>query len=160
MGGTCFSTAPRLAARSLPCKTDGFTLARAPGFTAIAVLAVALGIGANSSIFTFINAYLLRPLPHPDSDRMVILAFISQPDKRVLRDATSDDLAAWQRHARSFEDLVPFRFAVFNFSGAERPEVVRGIAASASLSRMLRVTPQLGRTFLPEEDRAGGPRSS
>ena len=133
-------------------------LLKNPGFTAVAVLTLALGIGANSAIFSVINAVLLRPLPFPSSERLVK---ISQTNPRANRwgDWVSyPDFLDWRQQNTTFEEVGAFRSWSFNLTGRDRPEAVRGVYVSASLFTVLKQEALLGRTFLPEEDQPGGNR--
>jgi predicted permease len=124
------------------------TLRKNPGFTAIAMLALALGIGANTAMFSVVNGVLLRPLAYPDPDRL-LMVFDSQTS------VAYPDFLDWRRQSRSFTDMGTFRSDDFNFTGAGQPEQVSGEFVSASLFPVLGVAPFLGRNFLPEEDRQG-----
>ena len=122
------------------------TLRKNPGFTAIAMLALGLGIGANTAIFSVVNGVLLQPLSYPDPDRLLMI-FDSQSS------VAYPDYLDWRRQSRSFTDMGTFRSGDFNFTGAGQPEQVSGEYVSASLFPVLGVAPFLGRNFLPEEDR-------
>ena len=122
------------------------TLRKNPGFTAVAMLALALGIGANTAIFSVVNGVLLRPLAYPDADRLLMI-FDSQSS------VAYPDFLDWRRESRSFTDMGTFRSDDFNFTGAGQPEQVSGEYVSASVFPVLGVAPFLGRNFLPEEDR-------
>jgi len=124
------------------------TLRKNPGFTAIAMLALALGIGANTAIFSVVNGVLLRPLAYPDPGRLVMV-FDSQTS------VAYPDFLDWRRESQFFTDMGTFRSGDFNFTGAGQPEQVSGEYVSASLFPVLGVAPFLGRGFLPEEDRQG-----
>ena len=131
-------------------------LAKRPGFTLIAVLALALGIGANSAIFSVVNAVLLRPLPFKDSDRLVWFYEI-QPklDRAPFSPA---DFLDFQSQNSSFEELTSFRTMGFSLTGGDQPERIRGAIVSANFFSTLRAEPVEGRAFLPEEGQAGAPR--
>ncbi len=124
------------------------TLRKNPGFTAIAMLALALGIGANTAIFSVVNGVLLQPLSYPDPGRLLMI-FDSQSS------VAYPDFLDWRRESRFFTDMGTFRSDDFNFTGAGQPEQVSGEYVSASLFPVLGVTPSLGRNFRPEEDRQG-----
>ncbi len=133
------------------------TLRKNPGFTAVAVLALALGIGANTAIFSVVSGILLHPLPFSDPARLLVV-FESSPEFRQLSISYPNYLD-WRRDNRSFIDLGAARTDDFNFTGTGEPEQVRGQYVSASFFPILGVTPLLGRTFLPQEDRQGAPCS-
>ena len=132
-------------------------IARHSGFAAIAVLTLALGIGASAAIFSIVNAVLLRPLPLEEPDRLVRL-FTITPGGRPF-DLSAGKFHSWQRESKSFERMAAFSCCGvrdFALTGAATPHVVTGIAVSAEFFDVLRARPALGRTFGPEDDRPGG----
>ncbi len=132
---------------------------KSPGFTAVAVLALALGIGANSAIFTLVNSVLLRPLPYPESERLFLV--VRQYRASRTETVSLPKIDYWRTHNRVFDRLTAFDVigAGYNLSGAEgEPERVRGVRVSAEFFRVVGVSPVLGRGFLPEEDLPGGRR--
>jgi putative ABC transport system permease protein len=128
-------------------------LSKSPAFTAVAVITLALGIGANTAIFSVVNGVLLRPLSFPDSDRLMLI-FETTPEFSQNSVAYLNYLD-WRKENRSFTDMGTFRGDDFNFTGAGEPEHLKGKYVSASLFPVLGVSPILGRNFLPEEDRQG-----
>ncbi|MHB8654162.1 MAG: ADOP family duplicated permease [Terriglobia bacterium] len=134
-------------------------LCRNPGFTAVAIITLALGIGANTAIFSVINAVLLRPLPYPDSDRLVML-WERNPARGVEQEkATGPDFIDWRRQNHVFESIAGWLGSEeFNLASPSGVEKVKGVYASSDLFSVLGVKPQLGRTFLPEEDQWQGNR--
>ena len=129
-------------------------LGKSPGFTAVAVLTLALGIGANTTIFTAVNAILLRPLPYPQPDRLVeILEATRQESPSVV---AYPDFLDWQQQTKGFADMAAYQLATFNLTGADEPERVPGLRITANFFRTLGVKPALGRDFLAEEDEPGG----
>lgn len=132
-------------------------LARNPGFTSVAVLALALGIGANTAIFSMVNAYLLRPLPFPQPER---LALVSQThrEQNLSGSTAFPDYLDWRAQNQVFEDIAALSSTNFNLTGIDEPERIYGIRASVSLFSVVGMKPVLGRGFLPEEDRPGGER--
>jgi putative ABC transport system permease protein len=133
-------------------------LLKNPGFTAVAVLTLALGIGANTALFSVVNGVLLRPLPFHEQDRLVTL-WESNPARGVeQRNVSPPNFADWQAQSSTFEEMAYWTGpSDFNLVTEDSPEKVRESYASSSLFRVLRVEPQLGRGFLPEEDREKGP---
>jgi putative ABC transport system permease protein len=129
-------------------------LAKSPGFATVAVLAMALGIGANTSMFTFVNAYLLRALPIPEPDRLIL---ISHSRQGSLATAPYPDLEDWRAQSRSFTGIAAYQNATFSLTGDGEPERYRGARVSAEYFRILGISPALGRDFRAEEDAAGGP---
>jgi predicted permease len=129
------------------------TLRKNPGFTAIAMLALALGIGANTAIFSVVNGVLLQPLAYPDADRL--LRIYETTPKYGGSSVAYPNFLDWRRESRSFTDMGAIRDDDFNFTGAGQPEQVSGEYVSASFFPVLGVTPFLGRSFRPEEDRQG-----
>jgi putative ABC transport system permease protein len=140
----------------------GRVLRKNPGFTLVAVLALALGIGANSAIFSVVYGVLLRPLPFPDADRLALVYMHFSPQNMEHGNISIADFLDWRAQNRSFEE--PALFAVagvaqlrrFDITGAGEPEQVRGSAVTAGFFPALRVNARLGRLFLPGEDAAGG----
>jgi putative ABC transport system permease protein len=129
-------------------------LARNPGFTAVAVLTLALGIGVNTAIFSVINAVLLRPLPFHDPDRLVQLWESEYGSGRY--ELTGRDYLEWQAQTQSLEETSLYRYwPSFNASGAGEPEQARAIKTQANFFSLLGVAPLLGRTFQRGEDQAG-----
>jgi putative ABC transport system permease protein len=127
-----------------------------PGFTAIAVLTLALGIGANTAIFSVVNAVLIRPLPYRDPGRLV---YISEfwPNETNVRTTPSPDFANWSEHDQLFDGLAAYGGgAEFNLTSAGEPERVHGARVTADFFNVLGVQPYLGRSFLRDEDRPGG----
>jgi len=133
------------------------TLARNPGFAAVAILTLALGIGANTAIFTVFNGILLHPLPYPQPGRLVAIEEIVP--KFVSFGATLPANAwhfrEWRKQNRSFEGLALVSGLTFTLTSAGEPERVNGARVSASLFPMLGIQAALGRTFLEEEDQPG-----
>ena len=129
------------------------TLRKNPGFATVAMLTLALGIGANTAIFSVVNGVLLRPLAYPDPDRLVTI-YESTAEFNQASVAYPNYLD-WRRESSSFTDMGAFRYDDFNFTGAGQPEQVSGEYVSASVFPVLGVAPFLGRSFRPEEDRQG-----
>ena len=130
------------------------TLRKAPRFTAVAMLALALGIGANTAVFSVVNGVLLQPLEYPDPDRLLKI-FETTPEFGTTTAVAYPNYLDWRRESRSFSDMGAFRHDDFNFTGAGEPERLSGEYVSASLFPVLGVTPFLGRNFQPEDDRTG-----
>jgi putative ABC transport system permease protein len=132
-------------------------LRKSPGFTFVAVLTLALGIGANTAIFSVIHAALLRPLPYPEADRIAILteSDANQPQISV----SFPDYLDWKRDNMGFEEIAVSRRESFNLSGLEgrAPEQISGAIVTANFFKVIGLMPQLGRVFTAEEDRVGGP---
>jgi putative ABC transport system permease protein len=134
------------------------TLGKAPGFAAIAILTLALGIGANTAIFSYVNAWLIKPLPYPQSDRMMI--FLSHDTKKggTGDSVTSTaDFCDYQAQNSSFEELVPYTGWYFNLTGDGPPDRILGGLVGWNFFQALGAHPLLGRTFLQTE---GLPASS
>jgi len=129
-------------------------LAKNPGFTVVAVLTLALGIGANTAIFSVVNGVLLAPLPYPGASRLVSV-YQKTADGNYNAFSTPNFLA-WRDQTRSFEEFGALRPAAFTLSGGDKPERIIGADASAGIFRVFGVNPILGRTFLAEEDQPGG----
>src|SRR5947199_7035672 len=130
------------------------TLAKAPGLSVVAVIALALGIGANTAMFSIVNTVLLRPLPYAEPDRLVQL-YTSMPQFREAS-VSYPNFLDWQQRSRSFDSMAAYRGDTFNLTGEVTPERLRGEMASADIFVTLGVKPILGRTFTAGEDRKGG----
>src|SRR3989442_10309986 len=128
-------------------------LAKNPGFTAIAVLTLALGIGANTALFSLVNGVLLNPLPFPNPDELVAL-YAKSPTFQESSIAYLNFLD-WQKDNHSFASLSAFRSDDYNMTGAGEPERVHIHMISAEFFPALGLQPLLGRAFRPEEDQAG-----
>jgi putative ABC transport system permease protein len=125
------------------------TMARTPGFTAVAVVALALGIGANTAIFSVVNAVLLRPLPYRDPERLVTVL-------RLGRDPVSPaNYLDWRDQSRSFDGMAGADYWTPNLTGMNAPEHLWGLKVTQNLLPMLGVAPLLGRVFVAGEDQAG-----
>jgi len=128
-------------------------LRKDPGFTAIAVLTLALGIGANTAIFSVVNAVLLRPLPYTYADQLLIIRATSQ---RVgLHSPSYPDFLDWRKQSRTVLQMAALNNRAFNLSGVAQPESIDGYAVSPNTLSMLGVRPILGRDFLPSEEAPG-----
>ena len=131
------------------------SLRRSPGFTAAAVLTLALGIGANTAIFSVLEGVVLAPLPYREPDRLVVVALYN----RSLKYATYlsyPDFLDWQRDARSLEQIAAFEQQGFDLTSPGTPEHVAGKEVSSGIFSTLGVKLALGREFSPQEDRSGG----
>jgi putative ABC transport system permease protein len=131
-------------------------LHRSPGFTIVAVLTAALGIGANIAIFTVMNAVLLRPLPYPDPDRLVMIQETSP--KYDALPVSYPNFRDWQAKNKSFERMGAFRPLSLVLTGNGVAERLEGAEASESFLPTLGVTPAAGRNFTDKEDSKGGER--
>ncbi len=131
-------------------------LAKSPAWAAVAVLSLALGIGANTVIFSVLDATLLRPLPWPEPDRLVRLWESNAQRGWPRFSASGPNFVDWEARSRTFDRLAAWQGRSFNLSAPGGAERVGGGAASAGLFDLLGAHPALGRAFLPEEDRAGG----
>ncbi len=127
-------------------------LRKSPGFTAVAVITLALGIGANTAIFSVVNAVLLRPLPYPDADRLVMV-WEQNPHRGWFENIVSGaNFRDWQKQNRVFTDMAAFESNSFNLAGENNAEEVAGERVTANLFSVLGVQPLRGRLFLPEEE--------
>jgi putative ABC transport system permease protein len=131
------------------------TFARNPGFTIAMIVILALGIGANSAIFSVINAVLLRPLPFDEPDRLVMIWQTDPSAGNTRHPVSYPNIEDWRRECQAFEDIAAFCPRGKTFFGEEYPAQVSGVCASANLFSLLRINPQLGRTFTTEEEQNG-----
>ena len=129
--------------------------AKNPAFTAIAVLALALGIGANSAIFSVVDALLLRPLPYKNPEQLVMV-WENATHMGFPKDTPSPaNFLDWRQQANVFTGMAACSERAFNLTGVGEPERLDGRRVSANLFDVLGVTPIIGRTFVPEEDQPG-----
>jgi predicted permease len=132
------------------------TLVKNPGFAAVAVLTLALGIGANTAIFSVVNAVLLTPLPYPDAGRLVSVYQRTQGGS--YNGLSEPNYLAWRDQAQAFESLAAYTSKSYNLASATEVEHIEGEPVTASLFPLLGVNPILGRTFGAQEDLPGGPK--
>jgi putative ABC transport system permease protein len=132
----------------------GRMLLKAPGFSLVVIVVLALGIGASTAIFSVVHAVLLRPLPYDDPDRLVLI-------RETLRDrfggVTAPNFVDWREQNQVFAEMAARQRATFTLTGRDQPERVSGARVTHRYFPMLGVAPVLGRSFLPEEDRPGAP---
>jgi putative ABC transport system permease protein len=133
-------------------------LLRQPLFALVALLTLALGIGANITIFSFVNAFLLRPLPYPEGDRLVRLR-PATASFGVMSIAYPNYLD-WQKRNQTFETIACYRYGDLNLTGVDQPERLEALQVSANLLPMLGAQPLLGRLFDPNDDRGQAPRTA
>jgi putative ABC transport system permease protein len=126
-------------------------LAKSPGFTSVAILTLALGIGANTAIFSVVSAVLLRSLPFPAPKELVRVVSVRARDN-APDNASYPDFTDWRAQSHSFSQMAAYRTESFTLTGQGDPAHIEGAVVSAELFPLLDVHPILGRTFLPEED--------
>ena len=131
-------------------------LRRRPGFTAVAVLTLALGIGGNTAIFSVVNAVLLRALPYPDAGRLVSV-YESLPQGGT-GSVSVPNLMDWRAQSDAFTGLAAYQYGDFNLREEQQPVRAVGATVTANFFDVLGATPQYGRGFLEGEDKAGGER--
>jgi len=133
-------------------------LRKSPGFAVVAVLVLALGIGANTAIFSVVNAVLLRPLPFDQPDRLVSLYHIPPPASfpgMALFAVSPANFLDWRAQAHSFEGMSAYGLGRYTLTGKGRPEVIRMVAVTDGFFPVLHAQPLLGRAFVEGEDQAG-----
>jgi predicted permease len=128
-------------------------LLKNPGFTAVAVLTLALGIGTNTAIFSVVNTMLLKPLPYEEPGQLVQVFEAPSPGEQ--NSVSPGVFLDWREQGTSFEGFAAYANVVLNFTGAGEPERLNGLRMSANGLQVLRARPVLGRTFAPDEDQAG-----
>jgi len=130
-------------------------LGKNPGFAAVAILTLALGIGANSAIFSLVHAILLEPFPFPHADRL-IMVWETDPNRQVTRGIIAPaELLDWQEQARSFENLAGWQTWFYNITGGNEPEQVWGTTVTPNFFNVFGVSPALGRAFQLNEGAPG-----
>src|SRR5437773_3842377 len=132
-------------------------LIRNPAFSAVAILTLALGIGANTAIFSIVDAVLLRPLPYPDADRIMVLNESSGPGQDYS--VALPDYFNWQKDNPVFEHLAATHKESRNLSGiaGRDPERISCASVTRNFFNIIGLPPQIGRTFSEEEDKVGAP---
>lgn len=130
-------------------------LLKNPGFTTVAVLTLALGIGANTAIFSLIQGILLKPLPYPDSERLMLLTNINTNVAGGRFSVSIPDYFDRRERTDTFESMGLYTFGSINLTSDGIPERIIGIRATASVFETLQVLPQIGRTFNETEDQPG-----
>ncbi|HKG23981.1 MAG TPA: ABC transporter permease, partial [Blastocatellia bacterium] len=133
-------------------------LAKKPGFTVVAVIALALGIGANTAIFSVVNKVLLNPLPYNEPDRLMMVWEENAKNGFPADTPAPANFISWREQNQVFEDMAALDGNSYSLTGTGEPEKVAGHRVSASLFPILGVDPSLGRVFSPEEDNPGANR--
>src|SRR5215471_3722769 len=131
------------------------SLTASPQFTIVAVVVLALGIGANAAIFSVVNAVLLRPLPFPEPDRLVLLSMQRDRDAGLMLPVSFPDFFDVRDQSRSFDAIGAWAFGRGNVAAGE-PEQVLYAVATANIFSILGVMPAIGTGFTPSDDRPGG----
>src|ERR1700730_6176023 len=134
------------------------SLLKHPGFTVLAVITLALGIGANTAIFSVVNAVLLRALPYPQPARLVVLTEKMREGQRI--GLAYPNYQDWQAQVQSFSEMAGFRSVLFNLTGVDKPVRVEGSMVSWNFFHLLGVQPQLGRMFVADDDKEGAVRTA
>ena len=132
-------------------------LRKSPGFTAVAVLTLALGIGANTAIFSVVNSALLRPLSYSEPEQLYLVREVVPQLAKFYAtwDANIPDFRIWQKRVHSFHDVAIAESTSADLTRLGEPELIRGVRASANVFSVLGAEPVLGRAFRPEEDENG-----
>ena len=137
-------------------------LLKNPGFTAVAVLTLALGIGANTAIFSVVNGVLLRPLPFPAADRLVVIEGIHQREdgtEQRFNRVFDPDFKQWSEQNQVFELMAAYGSGEATLLSGGEPKRIHSAEVTVDFFSLLGVKPLVGRTFLSEEHQAGGPRA-
>jgi putative ABC transport system permease protein len=134
------------------------TLRKSPGFSLVAVVVLALGIGANTAIFSVVNAVLLRPIPYPEPERL--MRVWHTPPQKAFPGMTRFSVSPanyedWEKQNQAFESMAIYGYRSFNLTGSGEPERLTGAAVSAHFFSTLHVQPMLGRVFTEDENQAG-----
>jgi len=126
-------------------------LRKSPGFTTVAVLTLALGIGANTVMFSVVNGILLRPLPYPDSGQLMTVVSVGTKNHEIMESVSAADFPFVKEQTDVFDGLALYGYATLTLTGQGEPEQFAGGAAAPELISLLGVKPLLGRNFLPDE---------
>jgi len=129
---------------------------RSPGFSLAVILTLALGIGGNTAVFSVVDQLLLRPLPYPNGDQLVMVDELSSLNSRA--DVSPANWLDWQRESRTFRRFAAWQGWLFTLTGAGEPRRVNAQLVSSEFFPLLGVAPLLGRTISDEDDRPNGPR--
>ena len=135
-------------------------LLKRPSFTLIVVLTLAVGIGANTTIFSAIDAVLLNPLPYKDPDRLMVVWETNKqlgPEMWDRNEVTIGNFLDWRSRNQSFDQLGSLFYTDMNLSGTGEPERIKSCVVTTNFFQVLGVQPMLGRSFLPEEEKPGSP---
>jgi putative ABC transport system permease protein len=130
-------------------------LRRSPGFSLVAIVTLALGIGANTAIFSVVNAVMLRPLPYHDAGRLMRFWPTAKASLSPYPTDSYPNFLDWKTQSRNFEQIATYNGRTFSITGGDQPERAGGLLASAGLLQLLGVGPILGRTFTADEIRRG-----
>src|SRR5215468_2876341 len=131
-------------------------LARSPGFASVALITLALGIGANTAIFSFVDGVLLKPLPYPDADRIVRV--LEKPPRGERNGISTLNFLDWQKDNAVFDFLAAQTGGPATLTGIAEPIQLRGGRVSSRFFDIFGIRPALGRAFLPDEDQLGKDR--
>src|SRR4051812_25800840 len=129
-------------------------LVKNPGFTAVAILTLALGIGACTAIFSVVNGVLLRPLDYPDSERLVVIKETDFPQFPEFS-VSPPNYLDWERQTKSYTNVAALTSTTLNMTGDGEPQRLTGVRATARYFDVFGLSPTIGRGFLPEEDAPG-----
>src|ERR1700689_5001915 len=130
-------------------------LLKNPGFTVVVVLTLALGIGANTAIFSYVNAWIINPLPYPNGERLIVMQALDTKTGMTQQQSTAADFHDFQIQSKDFEELAAWAPRSFNLAGDGPPERVEGTRVSWNFFQTLGAKPFLGRAFLPSDDVSG-----
>ena len=131
------------------------TLLKRPGFTVIVVLTLALGIGANTTIFSAIDAVLLNPLPYKDPDRLVVIWETNKhlgPEMWDRNEVAMGNFLDWRSRNQNFDQLAALFDTAMNLTGVGEPQRIQSCVVTTNFFQAIGVQPMLGRSFLPEEE--------
>ena len=127
------------------------TLRKMPGFTIVALLVLALGIGANTAIFSVVNSVVLRPLPYPAADRLALIFETDLKDGIQSEGASAPNFLDWKEQSQSFDEMALLEVGTGTVTGGGEPEQVTGLRVTTNFLSMLGARPVLGRTFTAAE---------
>jgi putative ABC transport system permease protein len=130
-------------------------LLKNPGFTALAVVALALAIGANTAVFSVAIAFLRKPVALPNLDRLVMLLSLPPGETVNFSSVSPADYLDWKTQSHSYEEIAVWKYSDVNLTGASEPEKLVGVFVSANFFDTIGVQPAIGRAFLPEEEQPG-----
>ena len=134
------------------------TFVRSPGFSLVALATIAIGVGANTAIFSIVNAVLLKPLPYPRADELVLVSQSNRQTKQTLGDATPANFLDWRVRNHTFTGMAAFKSESLIISSSGEPERLDGAMVNANFFDVLEVKPAIGRGFVAADEQPGAPR--
>ena len=151
---------PMVEAFLQDCRYAIRVLRKKPAFAAIAVLTLALGIGANTAVFSVASAFLRKPVSFPNTDRLAVMLELAPQQTFGWSPVSPANYLDWKQQSHSFEELAAWRWLNWNVTGDGRPANLTGVLVTTNYFKGIGTTPMLGRAFRPEEEQPGNDREA